>query len=112
MAGASSDSPWATVRISGCELFPRCVFEEEAAGAGFHRAVDVGVKVEGGQNEYACAAACVDEPVCRFDPVELGHANVHDEYVGVVLAGCGEGLVPVAGFADDGEVVLSVEHHA
>lgn len=44
-----------------------------------------------------------------FDPVGVGHADVHEDYVGSMLAGHGDGGGAVGGFADHFDVCLGVE---
>jgi hypothetical protein len=59
------------------------VLEQEAAGARSQRAVDVLVGVERGEHEDACALEVpvgADEPR-RLQPVEHGHADVHQHDV-------------------------------
>ena len=58
------------------------------------------------------AAAAVDEPPGRLEPVEVRHADVHQDDVGVELAGCPERLLAVARLADDLDVRLRLEDHA
>ncbi len=55
-AGASSVSPAATVRMGGQQLVAQCVLQQEAAGPGAQRLVDVGVRVVGGKHQDPGAA--------------------------------------------------------
>ena len=89
-----------------------CVFQEEAAGAGAECFVDVVVEVEGGQDQDARRSVCGREPAGRFDPVEVGHADVHQDDVGSERF-CGvERGEAVTGLADDFEVGFGVEDDA
>src|SRR6266540_4505954 len=74
------------------ELFGADVFEEEAAGAGFHRVVDVFVHVEGCQHQHPGRLRVGDQAAGRFEPVQLGHADVHQHDVGLQLARHGQCL--------------------
>jgi hypothetical protein len=49
------------------------------------------------------------EPPCGFDAVELGHGNVHDDDVGLVLGCHFQRLPAVAGLGDNLHVVLSLQ---
>lgn len=55
-------------------------------------------------------------PVCFFEDggggaVHFGHADVHEDDVGAVLAGGFDGFEAGAGFGDDLDVFLVVEDH-
>src|SRR4051812_11803656 len=59
------------------ELARARVLEQEAAGSGAQRAVDVVVEVEGGEHEHASGGEVLvgaDQPG-RFETVEHGHAD-------------------------------------
>src|SRR5581483_10035303 len=71
--------------------------------------VDVLVEVEGGENEDARARSRCVEPAGCVDAVELGHADVHDDDVGVELTGEAQRFASVGGFADDLDVALQFE---
>ena len=95
---------------SGDELARGCVLEQEAAGAGVERLVDVFVEVEGAEYEDPGDVRVVmEEPAGGLQPVELGHADVHEDHVGVMLVDCGDGFVAVAGFGDHFEAGLGFE---
>ena len=70
----------------GGDLLGRRVLEHEAARAGAQRVVDVGVEPEGGQDQHARAWLRRDDPSGRLDPVEDGHADVHQHDVGAQAA--------------------------
>jgi hypothetical protein len=84
------------------QLLAARVLEQEAAGAGLQRVVDVLVQVERGQHQDPRPAPGLDEPGCRLKAVHVGHADVHQDHVGIKQPRLGEGLAPVAGFAGDG----------
>ena len=59
------------------------VLEQESAGSGPQRVVDVLVQVEGGQDEDPRAArAGAGELPGGLDAVHAGHAHVHQDDVG------------------------------
>jgi hypothetical protein len=104
--------------------FRRDVLEEEPAGAGAERVVDVLVEVERRQHQDsrptrpprptcprpACPVRCVAREHARgLDPVHTRHADVHEDDVGMMLAADLHGLVSVRRGADDREVRLGVE---
>jgi hypothetical protein len=73
---------------------------------------DVLVEVEGREDEDPRGHAVADEPARRRDPVERGHANVHQGNVGPQASDCGDRLLAVRGLADDLDVVLTLEQGA
>ena len=90
-----------------------CGLEQEAARPGAHAFIDVFVEVEGGEDEDACVlVAPAEQPAGGFDPVEAGHAHVHQHDVGFQFGGELDGLIAVGGFADDLEVVVDLQDHA
>jgi hypothetical protein len=93
------------------ELLGADVLDEKAAGAGLHGLVDVLVEVEGGEDEDACGAVIVQKAARGLEPVEFGHADVHEDHVGCELAGACEGLESVGRLADDLDVLLGFEDH-
>ena len=88
------------------------VLEEEAARAGADGGVDVLVEIERRQHEDARARPALDELPCRLDAVEVRHAHVHEDDVGVELARELERLHAVGRFAHELEVGPLLEHHA
>ena len=111
--GASSASPFPTERIAFDELLRRDVLEQEAAGSGAERVVDVLVHVEGRQHhDLRLGRAVGEEPARRLDAVELRHAHVHQHDVRREPLPFGDRLEPVRGFADDLDVLLRFEDHA
>src|SRR5262249_5362998 len=94
---------WAGGAVRGGlqELAGARVLEQEAAGAGPERGVDVLVEVEGGEHEHTRAGerrVGADQPG-RLEPVEDGHADVHQDDVREDPPGDVDGLPAVAGFA-------------
>ncbi len=57
-------------------------------------------------------AGLVAQAPRRLDPVELGHADVHQDDVGLQPLGLLDRVEAVGGLADDLEVILGVEDHA
>jgi hypothetical protein len=92
------------------ELLGRHVLEQEAAGAGAQRLVDVLVEVERGEHEDAGrrVPARGDHLARGLDAVELGHADVHEHDVGLEPARGVDRLAAVGRLADDVEVLLGV----
>ena len=88
------------------------VFEEEPAGAVAQRLVHVVVEVEGGEHDdpRAGEVRVAGDPPGGLEPVESGHADVHQEHVGPGRLGDGDGVVAVVGFADEFEVVGVADH--
>ena len=88
------------------ELFGWDVFEEEAAGAGAECFVDVFVEVEGGEHEYGDGlfARLSEDSAGGVDPVESGHADVHEDNMGGALAGESDCVVSVLSLANDHDV--------
>src|ERR1022692_674575 len=87
------------------------VFEQEAAGSGAQRVVDVLVQVEGGQDEDARpiepgAPGGAAELPGGLDAIHARHADVHEDDVRAQFAADGHRLGPVAGCAEDREVWL------
>src|SRR6266516_7309609 len=97
---------------AGNELLLRCVLEQEPAGARAQRLVDVLVEVERREHEHTRPIRPVDDPTCRFDTVELGHAEVHEHDVGLEGAGELDRLEAVPGFPHYFNVVLGPQDHA
>src|SRR4051794_18942911 len=97
------------------ELLGRRVLEEEPARAGAQRLVHVLVEVERRQHQDLRPAVAVDggeDAPRRLEPVELGHADVHQHDVWAQGAGLVDRLAPVGRLADDLDLGLRVEDHA
>ena len=82
-------------------------------GAGLERAVDVFVVIEGRDHDdrERVVDAGAGELPGGLDPVEVGHADVEQAYIGSQLAGERDGVEAVGGLSDDLDVGLSVEEH-
>ena len=80
------------------------VFEQEAARARTDGGIDVFVEVERGQDEDPRRAAGRDDLSRGLDPVETGHADVHQDHVRLELPCEAHGVFPVLGLAHDLEV--------
>src|SRR6202000_2619146 len=88
------------------------VLEEEAAGAGAQRVEDVLVEIERCEHEDLGGVATAGDPSGRFNPVELRHADVHQDDVRVEITRQCDGLQPIGGFADDVDVRFVVQDHS
>jgi hypothetical protein len=73
------------------------------------RPVDVVVDVEGGEHEHLRGRAEGADQAGRLQPVEVGHAHVHEHDVGLEAAGQAHRLVAVLGLAHHLDVGLRVE---
>jgi len=91
------------------DLFGRRVLEHEAARARAQRVVHVGVEAEGGQDQHARARLRRHDQSGRLDPVQDGHADVHQHDVGAQAAGFGDRVLAVAGLTDDARLWLRLE---
>jgi hypothetical protein len=112
-AGASSDSPAAIVLTASASWRGGAVLEQEPGRARAQRFVYVFVEVEGGEHEYLwCRLALDGEPLGGLDPVQAGHADIHDHDVGIQADGVLDGLGAVFGLTDDLDVLLRVEDGA
>ena len=100
-------------RADGCDqLLGRVVLEDEAAGAGSERFVDVLVEVERREDEDPRRVVGREDPPGRLEPVELGHADVHQDDGGIEAGGLLDRLEPVARLGDDLDVLFAGEQHA
>jgi hydrogenase maturation protein HypF len=95
----------------GEELLGRVVLEHEAAGARAQRLVDVLVEVEGGQDQDARGVVGGEDAPRRLEPVELRHADVHQDHGGPEARGLVDRLEPVRRLRHDLDVVLAAEQH-
>ena len=94
------------------ELRRARVLEQEARRAGLEPGEGVLVQVEGRQDEDLRARALTGDLRRRVDPVDPGHADVHEDDVRLEGAGLREGGGAVGGLAHDLDPVLGVEDHA
>ena len=90
------------------------VLHEESAGAGAERLEDVLVEREGREDHDPDGgeAGVGGDLAGGGETVELGHADVHQDDVGLLLARERERLAAVARLADHPDVVLGVEEGA
>ena len=89
------------------------VLDQEAAGPGADRLVDVLVGLEGGQDDHLDPGQVVvggDAPG-GFQAVHPGHPDVHQHHVGALAAGQVDRLRAVGGLAHHLEVVGRVDQH-
>ena len=110
--GESSASPSATVRIAAMSCSGGVVLEHEPARAGSERLVDVLVEIEGGQDQDPSIAVRRQDASSRLEPVELGHADVHQDDRGMESRRLVHGLEPVARLGDDFDLLFAGEQHA
>ena len=94
------------------ELLGRVVLQDESAGAGSERLVDVLVQVERRQDQHPGRVVGGEDPPRRLEPVELRHADVHEHDGRVEAGGLVDRLEPVARLGDDLDVRLTREQHA
>ena len=94
------------------KFFGGGVLENVAAAAGAEDFVEVGVIVVHGEGDDADGGEEVVDASGGGDAVEFGHADVHDDDLGLEFFGEGDGFEAVFGFADDFEVGFGVEEEA
>ena len=111
--GATIASPEATARIGRQQLLGMGVLEQEAAGPGAQRGEDGLVDVERRQHDHPRRrlAVALDQQPRGRDAVQPRHADVHQHDVAGGDGELLERLAAVLGLADDGHVVLRVDHH-
>jgi hypothetical protein len=90
----------------------RGVLEQEAAGSGPDRVVDVLVEIERRQHEDAGGVAPGEQPARRLDAVQSRHPHVHQHDVRPAQAREFDRLGAVRGLGHDVHVLLGVEDHA
>ena len=112
MAGARSDSPGVECPDRGCELPSRGAFEEETAGAGFHRAIDARVEVEGGEHQHRARPPAATSRRVASIPSSSGMRMSMVSMSGSCSRAAGEGMLTVADLADDGQINVGVDRHA
>ena len=93
----------------GEQLVGQRVLEQETAGACTQRAVDVLVEIERGEDQHARRDARVRDRARGFQPVHLGHADVHEHDVGAFARHDLHCLDPVGCFADHVDVGCRTE---
>src|SRR5699024_5477042 len=92
------------------------VLEEEPGGAGPQGVQGVLIVVEGGQDDDLRGADLpavgeAEDLLGRFDPVDTGHAHVHEDDVGLRVADGVDAGHAVAGLTGHGHIGLGVDDH-
>jgi hypothetical protein len=89
------------------------VLEQEPAGPGPQRLVHVLVQVEGGQDQHPGLGQKLvgDDPAGRLQPVQTGHADVHQHHVRAGRTGQLHRFQPVPGLAHHLQVLGRVDQH-
>jgi hypothetical protein len=88
------------------------VFQEVAFSAGFEGAEDVafvGMHAEHDDGDFGIGLRDLES---SFDAVEVGHADVHDDYFGFQRFCEHDGFSSVVGFADDHKIELLLDKQA
>ena len=96
----------------GDQLLGGVVLEHEAAGPDAQRLVDVLVQVERREDQDARVGVGREDAPRRLEPVELGHADVHQHDRGMEARGLADRVEPVAGLGHHLDVLLSRQQHA
>ena len=92
------------------QLPERRALDDERRGAGLEHALNRLLVLEPGERDHAGLRASSANLPRRLDAVQLGHADVHEHGVGLVLGGELDGLVAVGRFADDLDLGVVGEH--
>jgi hypothetical protein len=89
------------------------VLEQEAAGSGLERAMDVLVEIEGGDHHHRERVLNLwpSELAGRRDPVQAGHPDVEQAHVGAELTGQLHRFEPVDRLTDHLDTGLRTEDH-
>ena len=95
----------------GDQLLGRLVLEDEAARACSQRLVDVLVEVERREDQHPRGAIGREDAPRRLEPVELRHADVHENDGRIESRRLLDGLEPVRRLRDDLDVLLAAEEH-
>jgi beta-glucosidase-like glycosyl hydrolase len=90
----------------GDELLRPGPLEQEAGGAGGQRAEHVVVVLERGEDQHRRTRRCRGDRAGRGDPVEAGHADVHQHDVGPHLPAARDRLVAVGGLGHNLDAVV------
>jgi hypothetical protein len=88
------------------------MLEQEPAGPGGQRAVDVLVEVEGRQHDDPAAGAGLlgQDPPGGLEAVHFRHPDVHQHDVRTVFERSGDGLGAVGGLGDNGDPGIAQDH--
>ena len=98
---------------AGDKLLGGDVLEQEPACTNPERVVDVLVHVEGGQHhDLRIGTVVTEQAASRLDPVDVGHADVHQHDVRPQAPRLRHRLSPVRRLADHLDVLFSLEDHA
>ena len=111
-AGESSASPAATVRMAAISCSGGSSLRTKPLAPALQRLVDVLVEVEGGEDQDRARRVGGEDAPRRLEPVELGHADVHEDDGRLEARRLVDGLEPVARLGDDLDVLLAGEQHA
>src|SRR5699024_2385402 len=92
------------------------VLEEEPGGAAPQGVQGVLIIVEGGQDDDLRGADLpavgeAEDLLGRFDPVDAGHAHVHEDDIGLLLADGVDAGHAIAGLTGHGHIGLGVDDH-
>ena len=112
MRGETTASPRADRADGLRQLVGRHVFQQEPTCSGPQCTEGVFIQVEGGQDEHMAQGARSGDDAGGLDPIERGHADIHQYDIGLVELDQPQRGAPVRGLADDGYVVLGFEDHA
>ena len=78
-----------------------------------YRLVDVLVEVEGGEDQHLGGGFASSEQLLGGpEPVQPGHADVHQDEIGLELTSLGERLAAVGGLPHYLEIGLGLQDHA
>src|SRR5262249_31322144 len=95
------------------QSFGRCVFPEEPGRSCLQRLVDVLIEVEGGEHDHARTFQFRRQDLaCGLEPVEVRHANVEQQDVGVQQGSLFDCLDTVTCLADYLDVLVGVDDRA
>jgi hypothetical protein len=100
------------VRTASISCSGGVVFEHESARAGAECFVDVFVESEGGEDQDPRGVVGGNDPAGGLEPVELWHADVHQDHGRVKPRRLGHRFQSVACFGDDFHVLFAGEQHS
>ena len=91
------------------ELVGGGVFQEIARGAAFKRPTQVAAAAKGGDDDDPAGEALLFDLLQQLEAGHLGHLDVGEDNIGLVLLDLGQGLAAIDGGGDDLDVVLEIE---
>ena len=94
----------------GRHLFRRDVLQQVAVGAGLDRLIQIVLLVGDGEHEDLGAGQHLPDAPGGFDPVDPGHAYVHEHHIWGQPLGLGDGGLPVLRLGDHLDVLLRTQH--